>query len=338
MSDHLQDSDIHKQEISSIMDAIRKDPQGQSLITAEEEISLVNRLKANPNDLVARDRFMLANAGLVALVARKYRGSSINATVGDLIQEGNIGMMLKAIPRYNPFHEGKRIRFSTHAVYWIAQRIRIYIQDNRNVFRLKQGAEHYQKLRQVSGAFQLANWREPSVEELARALGWTEEAVIRVTGYGQTPMSLDEPYRASEQEGRTFGDTFEDEVTPQPSDCMEATEDHDIFYAALNRLDDRPVLIVALRNGLMGAEKKTLREVGKRLSISSERVRQCEEEALLEIQKSVTFRKTFLRTQSTEARQGKSRCASLLAKADIGSGLVASLGVAPWKVEEEEGD
>ncbi len=337
MSDNLQDSDIHNQEISAIMDSIRKDPRAQSLIGAEEEIKLVKRMKTHPNDRDARDRFVLANAGLVTLVARKFSNFCVNATMGDLIQEGNIGLM-KAIPRYNPIHEGKRTRFTTYAVSWIAQRIRICVQDNRNVFPLKHGAELCQKLRRAKREFFLANLQDATVADLAKMLGWKESKVRRVQGYLQTPASLEDPLRSAEGEARTLGDTFVDDSSSHPSDSLEEGEHSDILYAALNRLDDRPVLIVALRHGLMGAPKKTLREVGKRLSLSSERVRQCEEAAFESIQKAIALRQDFLRVQPIEVNQGKARCATLLAMAETGSALSNSLGVAPWKIEDEETD
>ncbi len=333
MSDHLNDSDIHDQETSAIMDAIRRDPRGRSLIEPAEEIELVNRLKANPHDRHAWDRFVLANAGLVTLTARKYRGRCVNATVGDLIQEGNIGLM-KAIPRYTPFHEGKRIRFTTYAVEWVAQRIRICVEDNRNAVRLKHAAEHYQTYRRALREFELANWREPSIPELAKALGWTEDRTLLTRSYGQAPISLNEPAPSAHGEERTFGDAFQDESIAHPFSILEKDEIHDTLYAALNRLDDRAVLIVVLRNGMMGAPEMTLVEVADFLGISAERVRQCEVKAKRAIAKAYTLREDFLSTLPTEARQGRARCARLAAKIEDKEGLVASLGLAPWKIEE----
>ncbi len=221
----------------------------------------------------ARDHLIQANLRLVVSVAKKYVGRGLSFL--DLIQEGNIGLM-KATDKFD-YKRG--FKFSTYATWWIRQAITRAISDQSRTIRLPvHVGETINRVKKTSHRLQQILEREPSKEELARALDLPEEKVRQVLDVSRHPISLEAPVGA---EGDAFlGDFIEDDKIPTP---MELASQHLLkaqIGEALDKLSDRERKIILLRFGLEDGRFRTLEEVGREFGITRERIRQIEAKAL----------------------------------------------------------
>ena len=221
----------------------------------------------------ARDHLIQANLRLVVSVAKKYVGRGLSFL--DLIQEGNIGLM-KATDKFD-YKRG--FKFSTYATWWIRQAITRAISDQSRTIRLPvHVGETINRVKKTSHRLQQILEREPSKEELARALDLPEEKVRQVLDVSRHPISLEAPVGA---EGDAFlGDFIEDDKIPTP---MELASQHLLksqIGEALAKLSDRERKIILLRFGLEDGRFRTLEEVGREFGITRERIRQIEAKAL----------------------------------------------------------
>jgi RNA polymerase primary sigma factor len=221
----------------------------------------------------ARDHLIQANLRLVVSVAKKYVGRGLSFL--DLIQEGNIGLM-KATDKFD-YKRG--FKFSTYATWWIRQAITRAISDQSRTIRLPvHVGETINRVKKTSHRLQQILEREPSKEELARALDIPQEKVRQVLDVSRHPISLEAPVGA---EGDAFlGDFIEDDKIPTP---MELASQHLLksqIGEALDKLSDRERKIILLRFGLEDGRFRTLEEVGREFGITRERIRQIEAKAL----------------------------------------------------------
>ena len=221
----------------------------------------------------ARNHLIQANLRLVVSVAKKYVGRGLSFL--DLIQEGNIGLM-KATDKFD-YKRG--FKFSTYATWWIRQAITRAISDQSRTIRLPvHVGETINRVKKTSHRLQQILEREPSKEELARALDLPEEKVRQVLDVSRHPISLEAPVGA---EGDAFlGDFIEDDKIPTP---MELASQHLLksqIGEALDKLSDRERKIILLRFGLEDGRFRTLEEVGREFGITRERIRQIEAKAL----------------------------------------------------------
>ncbi len=242
------------------------------LLTPDQEKELGHLIKSG--DLQAREHMIRANLRLVVSVAKMYldRGLSLQ----DLIAEGNIGLM-KAAEKFDP---AAGCRFSTYGTWWIKQSIRRALTNTVKSVRVPSYmSELISKWKVVSQELAYLLGRAPNVEEVAEELGIPEDnwpllkRTIQVSGLGQE-ISLD--VLSGNQ------DTVEDAGTETPEQKMLNADLIAKLGELLNVIDEREATILRLRYGLggAGAEPMTLKEIGKVVGLTRERVRQIEQEAL----------------------------------------------------------
>lgn len=221
----------------------------------------------------ARVHLIQANLRLVVSVAKKYVGRGLSFL--DLIQEGNIGLM-KATDKFD-YHRG--FKFSTYATWWIRQAITRAISDQSRTIRLPvHVGETINRVKKTSHRLQQILEREPSQEEVAKAMCVTLAKVRQMQDVSRHPMSLESPVGS---EGDAFlGDFVEDENMPAPLELASHEMLRDHIVEALDRLSERERRIVVLRYGLEDGQFRTLEEVGRNFGITRERIRQIEAKAL----------------------------------------------------------
>jgi RNA polymerase primary sigma factor len=222
---------------------------------------------------LARAHLIRANLRLVVSVAKKYVGRGLSFL--DLIQEGNIGLM-KATDKFD-YRRG--FKFSTYATWWIRQAITRAISDQSRTIRLPvHVGETINRVKKTSHRLQQILEREPTREEIARAMDVPDDKVRQVLDVSRHPISLEAPVG---QDGDAFlGDFIEDESTVHPLELAS----HELLKSqisdALSKLTERERKIIVLRFGLEDGRFRTLEEVGREFGITRERIRQIEAKAL----------------------------------------------------------
>jgi RNA polymerase primary sigma factor len=227
----------------------------------------------------ARQRFIRANLRLVVSIARKYQGQGLPFL--DLVQEGNIGLM-RAVELFD-WRRG--FKFSTYATWWIRQAITRAIADRGRQIRLPVHVhDQIRKLRRTFVQFSQRMGRDPTAEELADLIGLPIEEVERLMeAERREPVSLQAPVG----EDTELGDLLEQADEQSPLDAVEdAMLRDEIGQAVLNVLDPRERRVIALRYGLGNGHAMSLRDVGKQMGLSGERVRLIEREALRKLRNS----------------------------------------------------
>ncbi|WP_337173673.1 RNA polymerase sigma factor RpoD/SigA [Paludisphaera sp.] len=248
-----------------------QDINDTALLSAEEERELAARIAEG--DPFAREHMVKANLRLVVNIARGYVGKGLN--LEDLIEEGNLGLM-RAVEGYDGMME---TRFSTYASYWIKQSIRRAVMNNGKPIRLPAYmVTLLAKWKRASNALAERLGRQPTHEEVGKALKLSKKKIgivakaIRVNGLTHQPDH-------SGDEGQALDDVLTDDGKA-PEDLMMETDDLERILGRLDALDDREADVLRMRFGLEPFEPMTLREVGERLGLTRERVRQLEHQAL----------------------------------------------------------
>jgi RNA polymerase primary sigma factor len=243
-----------------------------SLLSREEEIALAKRIENG--DESARDELVQANMRLVVSVASKYQGR--NVPLEDLIQEGNIGVMRAA----KKFDYRKGFKFSTYAIWWIKQAIRRTLDNCSRSIRLP--SYIVAKVNRFDSTYARLSQelqREPKIEELAEALDLTDNQVKDILTLNTDTISMEIPL-SDEKTAATLGDLVEDmSANPETGPDADMIE-QDLVHQLLSKLSAREQQVLRMRYGLEGGNEKTLREIGEKLDVTRERIRQLEIEAI----------------------------------------------------------
>ena len=221
----------------------------------------------------ARERLLMANTRLVISVAKRYNGRGIPFT--DLVQEGFVGLM-RATAKYDTSHG---TRFSTYATWWIRQAITRSIDNYGRTIRLPvhKGVE-INKLYRTSNQLLQELGREPTEDEIADELDVSRDHIQNILQLALPPLSLESPQ--GDDEDRVLGDMLADNDLIMPEDAAEQNVLKRRVREALHQLSPREAQVLRLRYGFNNGRVHTLREVGRKLGITRERVRQIETHAL----------------------------------------------------------
>jgi len=241
------------------------------LLTRDEERDLLHRA-IELGEESAKKKLIDSNLRLVVSIARRYTNRGMELM--DLIQEGNIGLM-RTLENFDCSTGNK---FSTYATWWIRQAITRALSNCGTIRLPTHMSDLYNKMCRVSGELRKTMGREPSTAELARHLGVPEKKIIRLKTVGTNPISTDTP--VGEDEDSTLGDFIEDEFAGKPETIVDRNMMNETLYERLDTLPVREKAILMLRFGLLDGECHTLDDVGKKFSITRERVRQLEGKAL----------------------------------------------------------
>ena len=267
------DDDVADDSVRLYLREIGKIP----MLNAEQELALAQRVVSGDKD--AKDQMAEANMRLVVSIAKRYVGRGLDLL--DLIQEGNTGL-LRAVEKFDP---DKGFKFSTYATWWIRQAITRAIADQARTIRIPvHMVETINKLLRTQRRLTQELNREPSNEEIAKAMEIEVDKVEHIMKIKQDISSLDASIRDDEEDS-VLSDFIEDEDTVSPEESATGQLLKEQVKDMLSALTEREQKILKLRFGLEDGKSHTLEEVGQEFSVTRERIRQIEAKALAKLRK-----------------------------------------------------
>ncbi len=253
------------------------------LLTVEEEQKLGYR--ALSGDEEAIKKLVESNLRFVVKIAKKYRYFGVSFL--DLINQGNLGLM-EAARRFDP---KRNVRFISYAVWWIRQSMQVLLSEMRHPFRIpiKINTLLYKILKSHSNSIGELS-EEPSHQDIAETTGLSAEAISEILKIGTEPLYLDQTYGE--------GKSFVEGLLPQKDTLAAETE---MMRTALNKnlrdamhqLRDKERVVLLLRFGIGTEQSLTLKEIGEKIGVSRERVRQIQEQALAKLRISPKARSSY---------------------------------------------
>ena len=252
------------------------------LLSTDEELELAKR--KTDGDEEAKQRLIESNLRLVVSIAKRYTGRGMSFL--DLVQEGNLGL-IKGVEK---FDYTKGYKLSTYATWWIRQSVTRALADQARTIRVPvHMVETINKMSKMQRKLTLDLGYEPSISELADALGVSEQKVMEIMQISREPASLETPI--GEEDDSNLGDFVADTNTVTPETNVENVMLREEIDNLLKDLKERERQVIIMRFGLEDGHSRTLEEVGKEFNVTRERIRQIESKALRKLRIPMRSRK-----------------------------------------------
>ena len=257
------------------LEAYLKEIGNVDLLTHEQEIELANLVRGGDKSAIIK--MAEANLRLVVNIAKRYMASKI--ALGDLIQEGNVGL-IRAIKKYDP---SRGFRFSTYATWWIRQAITRAIAEQSRAIRLPvHMVDMINRIHRFKLQFLTENHREPTLAEISKELKVSVNNLNKILDMDSVPLSIDMPVGEDDAQ---VGDFIKDENSSDGHENLARELLKESMKDALHTLSAREVEVLELRYGLNGNAVHTLGEVGRKYKVTRERIRQIEIKALRKLRR-----------------------------------------------------
>lgn len=250
-----------------------------NLLTPDEEVDLAIKIRKGDGD--AQEKLVRANLRFVVSVAKQFQNKGLS--LGDLINEGNLGL-IKAAKR---FDETRGFKFISYAVWWIRQGIMSALADHQRAVRLP--LNRVNNLTKISKAYRDLEQeyeRKPTTEELARILEMTAEEVAYSLQISARYVSMDAPLKSGDENKNSLMDVLPNDNQPLPDNSLMKESLKNEITNVLSTLNAREAEVIRLSFGIGRNQKATLEEIGDRFNLTRERIRQIKEKALRKLRGS----------------------------------------------------
>jgi len=250
-----------------------------NLLTPDEEVDLAIKIRKGDGD--AQEKLVRANLRFVVSVAKQFQNKGLS--LGDLINEGNLGL-IKAAKR---FDETRGFKFISYAVWWIRQGIMSALADHQRAVRLP--LNRVNDLTKISKAYRDLEQeyeRKPTTEELARILEMTAEEVAYSLQISARYVSMDAPLKSGDENKNSLMDVLPNDNQPLPDNSLMKESLKNEITNVLSTLNAREAEVIRLSFGIGRNQKATLAEIGDRFNLTRERIRQIKDKALRKLRGS----------------------------------------------------
>ena len=250
-----------------------------NLLTPDEEVDLAIKIRKGDGD--AQEKLVRANLRFVVSVAKQFQNKGLS--LGDLINEGNLGL-IKAAKR---FDETRGFKFISYAVWWIRQGIMSALANHQRAVRLP--LNRVGELTKISKAYRDLEQefeRKPTTDELAKILDMTTDEVAYALQISARYVSMDAPLKSGDENKNSLMDVLPNDNQPLPDNSLMKESLKNEITNVLSTLNAREAEVIRLSFGIGRNQKATLAEIGDRFNLTRERIRQIKEKALRKLRGS----------------------------------------------------